>query len=561
MEKEIPQTQCAIQLVGPDKLELNTKKEVYAPGPHQMIGKIDAVGLCFSDLKLLKQFDGHVRKSEVIAGIDTSILEELPSYQPGNNPTVPGHEVFCTIVCSGDEVSRHKPGEKVLVQTDYRWLKTAGSNSAFGYNIEGGLQEYVLMDERVIVDPNLDESFLIPVEKDLSSSSIALVEPWACVECSYVTEERNTILMNSRLLVVADSDRVIEGLEESFPSEGGPASITTCYPDQGQGKVLENLGVTPELTDSVVGLADEAFDDIVYFGSNKETIEVLNDKLAANGIINIVLGGETIGEDVSVGVGRTHYGMTRWIGTVGTDAAESYRNIPETGEVRFGDNALIVGAAGPMGQMHTIRLVSSGIENLSVIGVDFDNDRLATLGEKVNSLAEERGVSLLLINPQETPLEDKFSYFAIMAPVGAVVAQAIKDSTDGALINIFAGIPASVKQEIDLDTYIANRCFMFGTSGSRLSDMKIVLQKVLSGQLNTDRSVDAVSGMAGAIDGIRAVEARSLAGKIIVYPQLKELPLTPLSEMADKYPTVAEKLDAGIWTNEAEKELLQVAAL
>ena len=281
MEKEIPQTQFAIQLVGPDKLELNTQKEVYAPGPHQMVGKIDAVGLCFSDLKLLKQFDGHVRKSEVVSGIDTSILEELPSYQPGSNPTVPGHEVFCTIVSSGDEVSRHKPGEKVLVQTDYRWLKTTDSNSAFGYNIEGGLQEYVLMDERVIVDPNLDESFLIPVEKDLSSSSIALVEPWACVECSYLTEERNTILMNSRLLVVVDSDRVIEGLEESLSSEGGPASITIFSADQGQEKALENLGVTPELTDSVAGLADEAFDDIVYFGSNKETIEVLNDKLAA----------------------------------------------------------------------------------------------------------------------------------------------------------------------------------------------------------------------------------------------------------------------------------------
>ncbi len=146
-----------------------------------------------------------------------------------------------------------------------------------------------------------------------------------------------------------------------------------------------------------------------------------------------------------------------------------------------------------------------------------------------------------------------------MAPVGAVVAQAVKDSAAGALINIFAGIPASVKQEIDLDTYIGNRCFMFGTSGSRLLDMKIVLEKVLSGQLNTDRSVDAVSGMAGAIDGIRAVEARSLAGKIIVYPQLKELPLTPLSELAEKYPSVAEKLDAGIWTRQAEKELLKVA--
>ena len=560
MEQEIPKTQCAIQLVGPDKLELNTQKEVYTPGPHQMVGKIDAVGLCFSDLKLLKQFDEHVRKSEVISGIEPSILEELPSYKPGNNPTVPGHEVFCTIVSAGDKVSRHKPGEKVLVQTDYRWLKTADSNSAFGYNIEGGLQEYVLMDERVIVDPNLDESFLLPVEKDMSASSIALVEPWACVECSYVTEERNTILAGSRLLVVADTGRAIEGLEDCFSSAGGPGSITSCCADQSQQDALAGHGVEPEAADSAVGLPDEAFDDIVYFGSSKETIEILNDKLAANGIINIVLGGETIDEDVSVGVGRTHYGMTRWIGTTGTHAAESYKNIPATGEVRSGDKALIIGAAGPMGQMHTIRLVSSGTENLSVVGTDFDDRRLASLGDKANTLAEERGVALSLVNPQETPLTDKFSYFAIMAPVGAVVAQAVKDSADGALINIFAGIPASVKQEIDLDTYIANRCFMFGTSGSRLSDMKIVLEKVLSGQLNTDRSVDAVSGMAGAIDGIRAVEARSLAGKIIVYPQLKDLPLTPLSELPEKYPSVAEKLDAGIWTRQAEAELLKVAA-
>ena len=559
MEQTIPETQNAIQLTGPDKLELNTQKEVYDPGPHQMVGKVEAVGLCFSDLKLLKQFDKHVRKSEVVSGIEPSILDDLPSYKPGDNPTVPGHEVFCTILSSGDEVSRHKPGERVLVQTDYRWLKTAESNSAFGYNIEGGLQEYVLLDERVIVDPDRDESFLLPVEKDLSASSIALVEPWACVECSYVTDERSTILAGGRLLVVADPGRAIEGIQDGFSPEGGPGAITTCCTDASQHDSLGMHGVQPEQADSAAGLPDEAFDDIVYFGSNKETIEILNDKLAANGIINIVLGGQTIGDDVSVGVGRTHYGMTRWIGTTGTNAAESYKNIPTTGEVRPGDKALIVGAAGPMGQMHTIRLVSSGIENLSVVGTDFDDHRLASLGDKVNTLAEERGIALSLVNPQETPLTDKFSYFAIMAPVGAVVAQAVKDSTAGALINIFAGIPASVKQEIDLDTYIGNRCFMFGTSGSRLLDMKIVLEKVLSGQLNTDRSVDAVSGMAGAIDGIRAVEARSLAGKIIVYPQLKELPLTPLSEMAEKYPSVAEKLDAGIWTRQAEKELLKVA--
>jgi hypothetical protein len=311
--------------------------------------------------------------------------------------------------------------------------------------------------------------------------------------------------------------------------------------------------------DDLSALPNEMYDDIVYFGSDKTTIELLDGKLAARGIINIVLGGQTIGQDVSVGLGRIHYGMTRWIGTTGTNAARSYKNIPATGEIRAGDNVIIVGAAGPMGQMHTIRLICSGIENLSIVGTDFDDERLVSLGKKAESMAKERGVALSLVNPQKTPVYDKFSYFVIMEPAGALVTQAVKDSVDSAIINIFAGIPASIKQDIDLDTYIANRCFMFGTSGSRLSDMKIVLEKVLSGQLNTNCSVDAVCGMAGAIDGIRALESRSTAGKIIVYPQLKKLPLLPLTELAQKYPTVAEKLSNGFWTRQAEQELLDIA--
>jgi hypothetical protein len=180
------------------------------------------------------------------------------------------------------------------------------------------------------------------------------------------------------------------------------------------------------------------------------------------------------------------------------------------------------------------------------------------LAGKAGAMARERNVLLTLVNPQQTPLNESFDYFDIMAPIGALVAQAVKDSNEGAIINVFAGIPATVKQELDLDLYIANKCFIFGTSGSRLSDMMVVLNKVLSGQLNTDCSVDAVSGMAGAIDGIRAVEARAIAGKIIVYPQLKELPLMPLPALAEAFPAVAEKMDNGIWTEAAETELLKI---
>jgi L-sorbose 1-phosphate reductase len=59
-------------------------------------------------------------------------------------------------------------------------------------------------------------------------------------------------------------------------------------------------------------------------------------------------------------------------------------------------------------------------------------------------------------------------------------------------------------------------------------DMRIVLRKVESGQLDTNTSLDAVCGMAGAAAGIKAMEERSLAGKIIVYPMLHDVPLIPL---------------------------------
>ncbi|MHC4596533.1 MAG: hypothetical protein ACYS19_16525 [Planctomycetota bacterium] len=86
----LPETQDAVQLVGPDELVLNKSKEVFRPGRHQILCRVEAVGLCFSDLKLLKQFSSHVRKSKIVSGIDSEVLKEIPSYVPGEAATVPG---------------------------------------------------------------------------------------------------------------------------------------------------------------------------------------------------------------------------------------------------------------------------------------------------------------------------------------------------------------------------------------------------------------------------------------------------------------------------------------
>ncbi len=557
-EQNIPETQYAVQLTGADTLELNESKPVHKPVGRQILAKVRAVGLCFSDLKLLKQFDQHPRKAPIVAGIEPAVLESLPSYVPGDKPTVPGHEVAAEIVAVGDEVQHHRVGELVMVQADYRPLKTAGSNGAFGYNFEGGLQEFILMDERVVMGTD-GERYLIPAEDHKgTASSVALVEPWACVENSYVTIERRTLKPGGQTLIVVEPGHQADGVDEAFSPDGKPAHVTMMCGDETQVQKVRDHGLEVSLSGGE-DLPDEGFDDILYFGVSKEGIDALNDKLAKGGIFNIIQGGRKIGRPISVGVGRVHYGGTRWIGTTSSSAGVSYQVIPQTGEIRRGDRVLVIGAGGPMGQMHTIRNISAGFRNISVVATDFDNERLHALREKAGPIAAKRGCPLEVINPKRQEVDGDFTYFALMAPVGALVEQAIEDADEGALINIFAGIPAPTRHDLDLDTYIAKQCFMFGTSGSRITDMKIVLTKVLSGKLDTDLSVDAVSGMAGAVEGIRAVEDRSIAGKIIVYPQLREMGLIPLDEMEDHYEGVAEKMKNGTWTIKAERELLKVA--
>ena len=90
-----------------------------------------------------------------------------------------------------------------------------------------------------------------------------------------------------------------------------------------------------------------------------------------------------------------------------------------------------------------------------------------------------------------------------------------------------------------------------------MDDLKLVLDKVETDRLDTNVSVAAISGLAGAVEGIRAVENRLIAGKILVYPACKDLPLTKLTEPQDNYPDVAKCLHDGLWTKKAEDALLK----
>ncbi|HEX5397441.1 MAG TPA: alcohol dehydrogenase catalytic domain-containing protein [Verrucomicrobiae bacterium] len=540
----IPEKQRAVQLVGPDQLQVNESKPVFQPGPHQVLCQVEVCGLCFSDLKLLKQFSGHARKSEITAGIEAAALAQMPHYVPGEKPVVPGHETVVRIVKVGPEVKRFKVGERYLVQTDYRWLPTKNSNSAFGYNFEGALQEFVLVDERVITAPD-GETMFISAPEDLSASAIALCEPWACVEDAYVEKQRRTFKKDGKTLFVADG--------------GGDASSPFLFSATGasQPRYYEfgALGAGKITYAKPSALPEGKFDDVIYFGSDAAVCEKLFSNIGMNGLFMIVQGGKQFGRPVVTPVGRVHYGGIRIVGTTGSNVADALAAIPATAEIKPNDKINIIGAAGPMGTMHVIRDLCQGVPNVTIFAGDLSDERLAALRKLAKPLAQKNQITLQTYNPSKDKLSEQFNYIVLMAPVPALVAQAVKDAAPRAVINIFAGIPADKTGEIDLDAYIEKQCYFVGTSGSTLDDMKAVLKKVAARQLDTNLSVAAVAGLDGAVDGIRAVERNLMPGKIIVYPFAKGLKLTALAETGSEHSAVANSLKDGHWNKNAEDAL------
>lgn len=540
---DIPATQHAIQYVGKDEIVHNTSKPVDEVGPTQILLQVEACGICFSDTKLLHQFDVHPRKVDVIAGLTPEELAEIPSYRPNAEPTVPGHEPVARVVKVGDQVTHYKVGDRVLIQADWKHMRTPTSNGSFGYAFEGALQEYVLVDERIVVHDG--EEFMIQVSDGPTAAQVGLIEPWATVENAYAYKERQGRLEGGNLLVVADA-----GAQVSDLSGGAqPGSVTLVGPD------AVGCGLEGE-TATLAALEGRQFDDIVYFGSDADRIEALAKMLGTQGILNTVLGGEKIARRVSIDVGRVHYDYTRYVGTTGSDAEAAYAMIPEGTEVRDGDHMLVIGAAGPMGLMHTMRAVVLGLKGLSVDCSDVSDDRLAHLEEVVAPVAAEKGVPARFINSTKDALEPGYTYVTCMVPSAELLSGGIDLAGQGATINLFAGLPIGSFGDVDMQGMIERQVFLAGTSGSDIADMQTVLRKVEQGDYDNAISLDAVTGMAGFKDAIQAVMDRTSGGKIIVFPALHDLGYTRVSEMPEKLPQVAEKLDNGRWTAEAEAALL-----
>ena len=146
----------------------------------------------------------------------------------------------------------------------------------------------------------------------------------------------------------------------------------------------------------------------------------------------------------------------------------------------------------------------------------------------------------------------------ICVPVAQLMAESARLLKPNGMLVCFAGVPNGTYINVDLSPVFLGNQQITGTSGSSLIDQEVILRKTLEGDLNPNRSVAAIGGMGMAQAGLEALINGTYAGKIIIFPQLNDLPLLGLEELDAYYPRVAEKLGENhLWTIEAEQALIE----
>jgi threonine dehydrogenase-like Zn-dependent dehydrogenase len=553
-------------------------RAVPQPGPGELLVRVDACGICFSDIKIINLGGSHAR----LQGRDLQA-----------DPVVMGHEVSVTVVAAGPGAPpRFPPGQRAIVQAD---IYFRGVNMAFGYRISGGFSQYALIGREVLEG---DEGcYLLPVAPQLGYAEAALCEPWACVEASYRYQPRRAPLEGGDTLLVLMPDANLNELRFNPPAPVGLLTIAASRP--------EERAIASHLSHAADGLrlltgsdwqpaAEDAWDDIIVAGTpDAATVERLARHLKPQATLCLL--GAKVLPQAELDIGRIHYQGLQILGSPGWDVMVAYQSGRDA-ELVPGGSAWFIGAGGPLGQMHLYRTLTLPSPPRQIVATQNTGPRLEDLRQRFEPLATHRGVALILIDPKalapealaaalhsglqapapeelppasqpltehRTPNTDHrspgFTDIIDVVPSATVVEQAQHHLGEGGGFNLFAGVPVGTMARLDLNAVVHRDARFWGTSGSSIADLRSVLEKLERGELATDSVVAAVGGIRAVKEGLAAVRDARFMGKTMIYPQLEDLPLLSVQECAERYPTLRDKLtDGRYWNRDAEAELFRL---
>jgi threonine dehydrogenase-like Zn-dependent dehydrogenase len=524
-------------------------------GPDELLVRHDACGLCFSDIKILSLGEKHPR-----------ITKDMKK-----DPVVMGHEVVLTILGVGENLrEQYKVGQRFIVQAD---IYDDGVNYAYGYMIQGGLSEYAVIGPRVLQGD--DGSYLIPIQETTGYAESALVEPWACVIAAYELKYRTAPKNGGIMWVIGTSSADPSGaytITEGFDEQSHPSKVAlTNVPLKLGGWLRERaqqLGIEVQNVPDPANAPFEFADDIVMLGADADLLEKVSPKLAQFGIFAIV-SDKLFTRKASIDVGRIHYNRWVYVGTKTTNISRAYSDTPVRSTLHQGGTLWLVGAGGPIGRMHLQRAIELPGAPATIVCSDVSDVRLEDLRVSFEKDAKANLISLVCLNPTKKEEYERymsgvkscggFDDIIVLAPIPAVISDSSTYLAPDGVMNIFAGVNRGTMANLDLNDILNKRARVIGHSASTVDDMKLMLHDTETGRLSPNRSVAAIGSLEAAKVGLQALKDATYPGKVVIFPNIKYMPITALPDLKDKLPTVYAKLkDGREWTVEAEEEFLRI---
>lgn len=544
------------------------KVELPSYGPDELLVRHDACGICFSDIKVINAGEQHPR-----------IFRDMKK-----EPVVLGHEVTLTVVGVGENLAdQYKVGDRFIVQADVYY---GGINYAYGYMIQGGMSQYSVIGERVL---HGDEgNYLIPVQPEIGYAESALVEPWACVVATYNQTYRTGLKPGGVTWIIGTPQaRDDYFFSADFDESNHPAQLVLSHvPPAFAARLCEQAArLNIEVLDlpwerqkayderlrheTVVIHFDPlppSFDDIIILGPDPDIIEAASPHLAHFGIVAIITD-TPLPRPVQVDIGQVHYHRSLYIGGGGPDIAQVYRRQPVRSQLKAGGKTWLVGAGGPMGHMHVQWALQLDQPPATLLGTALTWHRLQTIESEFWARARTENVNFICLSADGEDYRERlagvagdgFDDIIVLAPSTEAVEDAAAYLAPGGVMNVFAGLKRGTMVTFDLNLVCQRDIRIIGHSGSRIPDMRLMLEQVERKRLSPNHTVAAVGSLEAARAGYYAVRDATFPGKVVIFPHIKEFPLTPLSQLNESLPTVYAKLNKGReWTIEAEQEFLRL---
>ena len=525
-------------------------------GPDELLVRHDAVGLCFSDIKVIRLGPEHPR-----------IYRDMKT-----DPVTLGHEVSMTVVGVGRNLrGQYQVGDRFIIQAD---IFVNGVGYAYGYEIQGGLSQYNVIDQRILNGD--DGNYLISVRPGTGYAEAALTEPWACVIAAYQLSYRTGLKPGGTAWIigapgVGAGTAPVYTISQGFDHTSHPDRLLLTNVPAGFSSWLREraaaLGVAVTDVDDLGSPPVMSVDDIILLGADPDVVEAVSHHLGHFGVMALVAD-RPMPRRVAVDIGRIHYDRWVYVGGTDPDIALAYRATPVRSTLKPGGKAWFVGAGGPMGRMHVQRAIQAHDGPGTIVCSDVSDARLDDLCTSFGDEAKSRGIDWVCLNPMHQDAyqagmapfaEEGFDNIVVLAPIPRVISDAATHLADGAVMNVFAGVARGTMADLDLSDVYLKDVRIIGHSASTIDDLRLMLNHAESGELSPNRSVAAIGSLSAAKDGLKAVQEADFPGKVVIYPNIREMPLTGLSDLQDRFPTVYAKLRNGReWTVEAEREFLRL---